>query len=96
MKTIKKVHFSKIIQVYKYDYSNSNKLKNRKLRRYNQLKNRKLRGIERYMRKNHLLTKNEYLCLQNESCKHIRGDFINHISNKQKWIQCDEYLKIIY
>ena len=55
------------------------------------------------MRKNYLLTKDEYLCLQNKSSKriqnksnkHIRTDQINHISYKEKWIQPNEYLEII-
>ena len=103
IKKIKKVHFDEKIQVFKYHHSHTNKLENRKLRRYNRAKNRKLREIERYMRKNYLLTKDEYLCLQNKSSKriqnksnkHIRTDQINHISYKEKWIQPNEYLEII-
>lgn len=57
--------------------------------------NRRVRKIERHMRKHHLLFKYEYLQLQNKSVKHIRGDLINFISRKNRWIYTDEYLKII-
>jgi len=57
--------------------------------------NRRVRNIERYMRKNHLLFKCEYLHLQNKLCKHIRGEHINFIAHTRRWIYKNEYLKIV-
>jgi hypothetical protein len=57
--------------------------------------NRKLRKIERYMRKIDLLWNTEYLELSETPSKHIRGDYVNHLSYQLKWIKKWQHLKII-
>lgn len=64
-------------------------------RRIVQQENRQLRRIERHMRSINLLNEGEFLELQNEEVKHIRGDYINFISHKETWIPENQYLKII-
>mgnify|MGYP003386800149 CR=1 FL=1 len=95
MKSSKKVSFSKTTQIFEYDYPKSDKLLNRKKRRKNIQRMRQIRNIERYMHKNKLLFTNEYLSIHHKPVKHIRGDSINFISRKNKWITSKQYLKII-
>lgn len=57
--------------------------------------NRKLRKVERYMKQNDLLYKDEMLEFIRKKPKHIRGDIINFIAKDQKMIRKKEYLHII-
>ena len=51
--------------------------------------------MERYMKQNDLLNKDEMLEFTKDQQKHIRGDFINYIAKKRKMIMKKEYVKII-
>lgn len=51
--------------------------------------------IEKYMRKNHLLYREEYLEFVNKEQKGLRIELINLISLKQKFME-NRYLKIVY
>ena len=93
MKQIKKVTFSKKININHYKITNNYNYKSG--RRESLIINRRLRRLERYMRKIDLLTKNEYLDFAHIKIKHIRGDIINFISLRRKWINRKEYLMIV-
>jgi hypothetical protein len=71
----------------------------RKQRHDAQAINRMLRYIERYMRKNDLLLKDEYLEPQKKSqfpnYKHLRGEIINQICDDRDWKHDDIVFKII-
>jgi len=84
-----KVRFSNENKIFRYKSIKFPKV-------YNNVRlNRRVRSIERHMRNNNLLFKFEYLDLQNISCKHIRGDYINFIARKNRWISTNQYLKIV-
>ncbi len=93
MKQNKRVTFSKKIDIKTFKAINNYNFING---RGESLRiNRRLRRLERYMRKIDLLTKNEYLDFINKPKKHIRGDLINFISRRRKWINRKEYLMIV-
>ena len=93
MKQNKRVTFSKKIDIKKFKVTtNYNYIRGR---RESLIINRRLRRLERYMRKIDLLIKYEHLDFANKPIKHIRGDFINHISRRRKWTHRKEYLMIV-
>lgn len=57
--------------------------------------NRCLRKIEKYMTSVDLLFKNEHLKLTKNNHEHIRGNYIDFIARKYKWINKRRHLKII-
>jgi len=66
-------------------------------RRKKERQNRRLNKIEIYMKKNHLLFKNEFLQFSDFSkVKHIRLPYIEEICRKNNWINNDEFLEIVY
>jgi len=93
---MKQVRFNKLVMYntfhrqnqYSYPKNNEQWLKNKSY-------NRRLRKIERYMRKNYLLERYEFLELNNYETRHIRNPFINLISQEKRWINYDDYLNII-
>ena len=69
----------------------------RKEKRRNREKhNRKLQYIENYMKKNHLLFKNEFLEIHDRRHSHIRVGYIECICLKNGWLHPRQYLKIIH
>lgn len=65
-------------------------------RHYKESTNRRLRKIERYMKVNNLLFKDEFLEFSNQPKKHLRIPFIEAIAREKEWIYPDENLKIVY
>ena len=72
-------------------YRNHNKLRKR-----DEYTNRQLSRIERYMKKHHLLLKNEFLEFSYLPTKHIRIGYIENICRNKNWISREWHLKIIH
>jgi len=89
----KTVSFSERKHIFYYDCDKTYCY--RKDRSKKKTMNRKLRTVERYMKQNDLLHKDEMLEFTKDQQKHIRGDFINYIAKKRKMIRKKEYVKII-
>ena len=75
---------------------NYNKLEKRRDRKVSEKNNRKLLHIEKYMRKNHLLFRNEFLEINNTVSSHIRIEYIEAICFSLGWLDKSSHLKIIH
>ena len=87
------VTFSEYDILYDIKKDDYNKVKRRKRKEYT---NRQLARIERYMKKHHLLLKNEFLEFSYLPTKHIRIPYIENICRNRNWISKECNLKIIH
>ena len=87
------VTFSEYDILYDIKKDDYNKVRKRKRNEYI---NRQLSRIERYMKKHHLLLKNEFLEFSCLPTKHIRIGYIENICRNKNWIFKKCHLKIIH
>jgi hypothetical protein len=92
------VTFAEQDNVLTYAIESKNGRNKRRKRKNAEKHNRNLSYIERYMRKNHLLLKNEFLELTHVPFYHIRIPYIEFICFRNDWIHLDKYhyLKIVH
>lgn len=79
-------------QLYLIEKDNYNRVEGRRLM---EKCNRQLRSIEKYMKANHLLFKNEFLEFTFIPYSHLRIQYIEFICKQLEWISDTTHLKIV-